>query len=171
MRGIVTLAAALALPDGVHGGAAFPYRDQVVAAAFAVVLGTLVLQGMTLRPLMRLLDLGDDGAVGVEVARARRATAEAAMLVLADDGSAAGTALRIEYQARLTRAAGTGLPGDAAADTAAGLLGLLRAAIAAERRALFELRASQVIGDDAFHVLEEELDWAEVSARRRDAGA
>ena len=46
MRGIVSLAAAMALPP------AFPYRDLIVLTAFAVVLGTLVIQGLTLKPLL-----------------------------------------------------------------------------------------------------------------------
>ena len=50
MRGIVTLAAALALPTGGRADPPFPYRDLVLFTAFAVVLGTLVVQGMTLRP-------------------------------------------------------------------------------------------------------------------------
>ncbi len=50
MRGIVSLAAALALPP------AFPYRDLIVLTAFAVVLGTLVIQGLTLKPLLRALE-------------------------------------------------------------------------------------------------------------------
>ena len=62
MRGIVTLAAALALP------AAFPFRDLIVLTAFSVVLGTLVIQGLTLKPLLRALDLQDDDPVGHEVA-------------------------------------------------------------------------------------------------------
>ena len=55
MRGIVTLAAALALPDGSGGAPAFPYRDLIVLTAFAVVLGTLVVQGLTLRALVMML--------------------------------------------------------------------------------------------------------------------
>jgi CPA1 family monovalent cation:H+ antiporter len=54
MRGIVSLAAAMALPS------AFPYRNLIVLTAFAVVLGTLV---MTLKPLLRALDLHDDDPV------------------------------------------------------------------------------------------------------------
>ena len=65
MRGIVSLAAALALP------AAFPFRDLIVLTAFSVVLGTLVLQGLTLKPLLRALDLQDDDPVGREVGAAR----------------------------------------------------------------------------------------------------
>ena len=62
MRGIVTLAAALALP------AAFPFRELIVLTAFAVVLGTLSIQGLTLKPLLRALDLQDDDPVGRESA-------------------------------------------------------------------------------------------------------
>ena len=65
MRGIVSLAAAMALP------AAFPYRDLIVLTAFSVVLGTLVIQGLTLKPLLRALDLHDDDPVGREVSAAR----------------------------------------------------------------------------------------------------
>jgi CPA1 family monovalent cation:H+ antiporter len=54
MRGIVSLAAALALP------VAFPYRDLIVLTAFAVVLGTLVIQGLTLKALLRALALQDE---------------------------------------------------------------------------------------------------------------
>jgi monovalent cation/hydrogen antiporter len=61
MRGIVTLAAALALPDG-SPSQAFPYRDLIILCAFCVVLFTLVVQGMTLRPLLLWLRLGDEAS-------------------------------------------------------------------------------------------------------------
>src|SRR3954451_3324638 len=67
MRGTVTLAAALALPAGGDGGSPFPYRDLILVTAFSVVLGTLVIQGLTLRPLLLWLRLEDDGAVEREV--------------------------------------------------------------------------------------------------------
>ena len=73
MRGIITLAAALALPAG--EGAAFPYRDLIVLTAFAVVIGTLVVQGLTLKPLIRLLRLEDDDPVGRGSGRSARAGA------------------------------------------------------------------------------------------------
>ena len=71
MRGIVSLAAALALPQG------FPYRDLIVLTAFAVVLGTLVVQGLTIKLLLRALDLHDDDPVGREVRAARERALEA----------------------------------------------------------------------------------------------
>jgi CPA1 family monovalent cation:H+ antiporter len=65
MRGILSLAAAMALP------AQFPYRDLIVLIAFSVVLGTLAIQGLTLKPLLRALDLNDDDPVGRELNAAR----------------------------------------------------------------------------------------------------
>jgi Na+/H+ antiporter len=163
MRGIVTLAAALALPDGVHGPVAFPYRDLILFCAFAVVLGTLVVQGMTLSPLIRVLQLEDDGEVDREVRLARAETARAALDAV--DGSGSGEEmvqlLRRRYQERLQRAeervAAPGENGESAYLTAQ------RRAQAAQRRRLSELRATGVIGDDAFHRVEEELDWADVN--------
>jgi hypothetical protein len=153
MRGIVTLAAALALP------AAFPARDLIVFSAFCVVLGTLVLQGMTLRPLLRRIRLPRDSSVEREGALARTEAARAALEAL--DGqreSDAGRLLRQVYEARL---AAHGAPVDPT-----GLVELRRRALAAERTRLADLRRSGAIGDDAFHMIEEELDWAQAEAGR-----
>ncbi len=168
MRGIVTIATALALPTG--AGKEFPYRDLILFTAFCVVLGTLVLQGLTVTPLMRLLGVEPDDAVEREVRLARIESLRAALAetTSAGDGDEMVALLRRKYQARLRRAeAGQDLedlPGDASYGD------ILRRAQAVERRTISHLRATGVIGDDAFHLVEEELDWAEVSAeaqRRR----
>ncbi len=99
MRGIITLAAALALPDG--PGAEFPYRDLIVLTAFAVVFGTLVVQGLTLKPLIRLLRLEDDDPVGREVDAARGRALEAALSAVGKDRSPAAEAVRLELSAHL----------------------------------------------------------------------
>jgi Na+/H+ antiporter len=169
MRGIVTLAAALALPDG-GPGAAFPHRDFILFTAFCVVLGTLVIQGMTVPPLMRALALKDDGSVDREVLLARAATARAGLAAVdatGGDGEMVSF-LRRKYAARLRQAeAADGGPDDPEADGWRELGGVQRRAQAEERRALSELRADGVIGDDAFHRVEEELDWSEVNAQAR----
>jgi CPA1 family monovalent cation:H+ antiporter len=167
MRGIVTLAAAMALPDGADG-TVFPHRDLILFCAFAVVLVTLVLQGMTLRPLMAWAGLEDDGSVDREVRLARAETARAALKVL--DGphpSPSLETLRREYEARIRL--GDGGPQEArpAAQSGATLAEALRRAVAAQRRALVELRARSIIGDDAFHVAEEEIDLLELTADER----
>ena len=150
MRGIVTLAAALALPVGPPS---FPHRDLIVFSAFCVVLTTLVLQGLTLGALMQGLGLHDDGTVEREIGIARAETARAALRAL--DGQPAAGILRNEYQARLR----AGPDGSLAA--------LQRRATAAQREALTDLRARQIIGDDAFHVLEEEIDLLDLTADTR----
>src|SRR5262249_41889044 len=83
MRGTVTLAAALALPTGGDGVPPFPYRDLILVTAFGVVLGTLVLQGLTLRPLLLRLRLKDDGSVDREARLARVETLRAAVAAAA----------------------------------------------------------------------------------------
>jgi len=175
MRGIVTLAAALALPEG--GSAGFPYRDFILFTAFSVVLGTLVVQGMTVGPLMKLVALRDDGSVDREVQLARAETARAALAAVdgtMGDGAAGGGAaemvgfLRRKYQARLLRAEqGEDALDPAEADGWRDFGGVQRRAYAEERQRLSDLRARGVIGDDAFHRVEEELDWAEVNAESR----
>ncbi len=152
MRGIVTLAAALALPEG------FPYRDLILLTAFAVTLVTLVLQGMTLRWLLEWLGLPDDGGVEREVALARTATAKAALAALRE--APPGRAVEVlerEYIARLKPAEGGGED----------LAGLQRQAVAAQRRVLSDLRSRGTIGDDAFHVIEEEIDLLDITADPR----
>ncbi len=155
MRGIVTLAAALALPDG---GAPFPHRDLIVFCAFCVVLSTLVIQGATLRPLLKLLGLRDDGSVARELETARAETSRAAIQALESKGSSADVEiLRREYQARMR-------PGSTAPES---LADLQQHAALAQRRALVDLRARSVIGDDAFHAAEEEIDLIELTASSR----
>jgi CPA1 family monovalent cation:H+ antiporter len=152
MRGIVTLAAALALPDG---EAPFPGRDLILFTAFVVVLGTLVLQGLTLRPLLLWLDLRDDEPVERETVLARQAALRAALASLDGDSSPAAKALRLEYEQFRTAVEG---------NAAGALSQLRRQAVDAARHELAALRDNDTIGDDAFHRVEAELDRAELYA-------
>ncbi len=162
MRGIVTLATALALPDG-SPASGFPFRDLILLSAFAVVLGTLVVQGLTLRPLMQLLPLPRDDQVHQEIRHARNRAAEAALAALDENGSWVPVDRRAEYARRgEAEEAGPECAGDADPAQA-----LRRRALGAERRTIAHLRQSGEIGDDAFHVLEEELDWLEMYIERR----
>ena len=80
MRGVVSLAAALAVPLTVAGGASFPDRDLILFLTFCVILVTLVVQGLSLPLLLRLLGVvEEDGAEVREEARARFQALEAAM--------------------------------------------------------------------------------------------
>jgi Na+/H+ antiporter len=153
MRGLVTLATAFALPFD------FPGRDPIVLTAFCVVLGTLVLQGMTLKPLLRLLDLAPDRSLEQEVSRARVAVMQAALDSLDDDPSPAAAAVREQYAAARAVAKNADDP-QAATDYDE----LRLRAIASQRRALDRLRAEGRISDETYHRLQEEIDWAELDA-------
>jgi len=157
MRGIVSLAAALALPS------AFPYRELILLTAFAVVLGTLVIQGLSLKPLLRALDLHDDDPVGRELRAARDRAWRAGLASLAHDSSSVGDAVRQEFTRHLTYATADH---DALDATRSEHRALRRAALHAARQTVFAMRASDEIGDDAFHRIEEELDWLEMAGRR-----
>lgn len=166
MRGIVTLAAALALPDG-GPSTAFPYRDLIVLCAFCVVLTTLVVQGMTLRPLLAWVGLKDDGTVHREIQLARAETARAALRVLEGHESRPAVGeLRRAYEARM-RINKEPLNDEPHDHGDAHLGELQQRAVAAQRAALNDLRERSIIGDDAFHATEEEIDLLELAADER----
>jgi NhaP-type Na+/H+ or K+/H+ antiporter len=157
MRGIVTLAAALALPEG------FPFRDLITLTAFSVVLGTLAIQGLTLAPLLRALDLRDDDPVGREVSAARERALRAGLAKLDDDQSPVAEAVRQEFIAHL--GADDAGPGEA---RRVDHVDIHRQAIDAAREAVLAMRASDEIGDDAFHQMEEKLDWIEMAGGAKE---
>jgi CPA1 family monovalent cation:H+ antiporter len=162
MRGIVTLAAALALPEG------FPGRDLIVLTAFLVVLGTLLIQGLTLKPLLRALNLRDGDPVAREEHMARERMLEAVYVQLPAGRSPAVDLVRNELKVRLgqrDRGDGSRAAFGAEYDTE------YRAALRAARQSLLAMRDSSDIGDDAFHTLENDLDWLEVSDPLRAANA
>jgi CPA1 family monovalent cation:H+ antiporter len=177
MRGAVSLAAALALPRD------FPERDLMIFLTFAVILATLVGQGLTLPMLLRRLGVSaaDDGEVAREHAIARGAANEAALRTLgrlADDwpdhrplidrvvedvrhrashqpiGAVAGDAG--------TRADGTGGPVSGEDTERHEHLAILGAVIAAQREAVIRLRDVGDIGDEVLRRIERELDLEEL---------
>jgi monovalent cation/hydrogen antiporter len=160
MRGIVSLAAALALPS------AFPYRDLIVLTAFSVVVGTLVIHGLTLKPLLRALDLQDEDPVGHEVSLARERALRAGLASFAHETSPVADALRQEFTTHLTQADPDGGAEGAwrSVHTA-----LHRGAVDAARRTVLAMRANDEIGDDAFHRVEEELDWLDMAGGGKEA--
>jgi monovalent cation/hydrogen antiporter len=152
MRGIVSLAAAMALP------AAFPYRDLIVLTAFSVVLGTLAIQGLTLKPLLRALNLRDEDPVSREVSAASEHALRAGLESFAHDQSMAAQVVRKELTARLAH----DRQDARTREIYAGRSEIYRGALQAARRAVLAMRANNEIGDDAFHRIEQELDWLEI---------
>jgi CPA1 family monovalent cation:H+ antiporter len=152
MRGFVTLATAIALP------ASFPQRDLVVLTAFFVVLATLVVQGLTLVPLVRLLKLNDGDSLKHEVATGRCRLASAALKAL--DGRAGAEADNIRHAYLVQRDALKTSRG-VRASRIRRELGL--SAVRAQREELERMRADETIGANTYLLLQEELDWHELT--------
>ena len=149
MRGLVTLATSFALP------ADFPGRQVIVLSAFIVVLGTLILQGFTIRPLIAILRIQPDQSLDAEVAKTRRAMLDAALAELAQESGQAADAVRAEFGAARQATVDRSRP-VSDYDT------LRRRALQAQRLALIEWRREGRLLDDAYHLLEDELDRAEL---------
>lgn len=152
MRGIVTLAAAMAIP------ADFPNRDFIQLTAFVVVLGTLLLQGLTLGLVVRWMNFPPDAVVADEVVRARAGALKAALATLEGEYGEAADRLRMDYKDSLSATrAGRDI-------FATRFFALRRRSIEAARAELDRLRSAEIIGDDAFRTVEKELDWTDLSA-------
>jgi CPA1 family monovalent cation:H+ antiporter len=180
MRGGDSLVIALALPLKTAAGAPFPARELIIFLTFAVIFDTLVLQGLTLKPLLRWLGLRDGGELHDEEAHARRVAAEVGLERLDEEGRRDGVDpdalryLRRKYAARVDRwsardreAHGTGDPEHSAladrdgagAEREATSYRLLRTAmIDAERRAVVGLRDRGEIGDEVLRRVQRDLD-------------
>jgi CPA1 family monovalent cation:H+ antiporter len=169
LRGIVSLAAALALPVAVDGVGDFPHRDLIIFITFGVILATLVGQGLTLPLVIRGLGLhGDDiEEKEEEVARLQLANAALSRLqVLAITNEDAGDLIervREPYEQRLRyfgpRRRGIVTPdGDVIPRTTDEVT---RVALQAEREMLVRLRDDGLIGDDVLRKIQNELDLQE----------
>jgi CPA1 family monovalent cation:H+ antiporter len=166
MRGAVSLAAALALPLETNAGAPFPGRDLIVFLTFAVILATLVGQGLTLPVLIRGLGLEDDGSEDREDAKARIHVAEAALArleeLVEEEWVREDTAERVRgaYRFRTNRFRARLDDGDDGALELRSLdyQRLLRELLDAERQALVELRRSGVISNEVWLRVERDLD-------------
>jgi len=164
MRGIVSLAAALALPLALADGTPFPYRDVIIFFTFVIIAVTLVLQGLTLPVLIRRLHVGVDWSLREERANARNAMSRAATGAI--DALAHRESVAPDLAGRISaefseKNAAAG-PGSQAAENEAGTAGWLRrAAIRAERQELIRIWRDKQISDDVLHEFEEELDYKE----------
>jgi CPA1 family monovalent cation:H+ antiporter len=166
MRGAVSLAAALALPLETDAGAAFPGRDLILFLTFAVILATLVGQGLTLPLIIRLLRLEEDGKDEREDAKARIHAAEAALArleeLIDEEWVREDTAERMRgaYRFRTNRFQARLDDGDDGSieSRSQDYQRLRRELLDAERRALIELRRSGMISNDVWLRVGRDLD-------------
>ena len=169
MRGAVALAAALAIPLTVEGGAAFPDRNLLIFLTYAVILATLVLQGLTLAPLIRWLGIEDDGLDDREELGARMHAAAAAIArvkeLAEEDWVNDDTAQRLrglyDFRRRRFEELKHGNGDGSIHERSASYQRLLHEVIAAERIALLDLRNQGRITDEVMRRVERDLDLEE----------
>jgi CPA1 family monovalent cation:H+ antiporter len=179
MRGGDSLVIALALPLTTGSGSPFPARDLIVFVTFAVIFVTLVLQGLSLGPVIRALGLAGDTRDEAEEAHARRVSAEAGLERLAALGERDGANPEVvrylrrrrsqrarRWAARDRKRHGARDPEHRALESEAGAAEqasasyrqLRRAMIDAEREAVIDLRDRGVISDEVMRRVQRDLD-------------
>jgi hypothetical protein len=167
MRGVVSLAAALAVPLTLSDGSAFPGRDYILFITFCVILATLVLQGLSLPTLIRRLGVLDDGLAILEERTARLKANEAALAYLAEVEDQFPPnlleRLRGEYDDRIRQLE---VCANAGGNHSPGLITpsyqrLQQDALSVERRTIIQLRNEYVINDEVLRRIQNDLDHAE----------
>lgn len=165
MRGVVSLAAALALPTDVPG------RDLILLLTFAVIFATLVGQGLTLPVLIRRLGIGDEGTAAHEELHAREASVMAALQRL--EGLATEwpghleliDQMRSRFQHTTEHLEHDHEAGEVPMDQEQIEHAAIRTAVIdAQRLAVIDLRDRGVISDEAMRLVERELDLEELRA-------
>jgi CPA1 family monovalent cation:H+ antiporter len=163
MRGIVSLATALALPRALADGSPFPYREEILVVTMCVIVLTLVVQGLTLAPLIRAFAFPPERTHHAEARLARLEAARRGAETLedlsrepwADPSDVAWLRTELRDRARLLEHH-DGEP--------AGRRRLRAEMLRAERRMLVRLRNEGAISDDVLRDLEQELDFEAVRA-------
>lgn len=167
MRGILSLAAALAIPHAIGGGESFPARDLIVFLTFSAIVITLLVQAVTLRPLMRAIGLENDAAELPGETAARREMAVAALKALrrsareATHGAAAAAALRAltdQYRAEAPTDVASYDPAAQEARREA-----QKEIVVAQQRRLLLMRNRGMVSDEVFLRLQRELDHVALS--------
>jgi monovalent cation/hydrogen antiporter len=176
MRGVISLAAAIALPQTFANGTPFTQRSMIIFLAFSAILVTLVLQGFTLPPLIRVLGLaGASTSHSTEEGEARRTILTAALQYLEDARENAKTELVEVYDdlSQHYRARLASLKEDSSADGLAApmfynqYLEVSRKLLKIERQTAIQLRNERRISDELLRDLEHELDLSESKFAKR----
>jgi len=163
MRGIVSLAAALALPLTLGDGTSFPFRSEILVITMVVIVMTLIVQGLTLAPIIRAMNFTPETSHHAEMRLARKETTRRALEALEDLSRESGVDRRdIDW---LTREMKERLAeSDHQGGSAAGRGRLRLETITVQRRMLVRLRNEDAISDEVLRELEQELDLEAIRA-------
>ncbi|MDI6518415.1 Na+/H+ antiporter [Streptomyces coelicoflavus] len=178
MRGVVSLAIAFSIPLTVHGGEPFPERNLILFLTFTTVIGTLVVQGVSLPPLIRLLKFpardarAETLAEANAQAQASRVADERLDALLADERNTLPVPLADRLRTVLERRRNAvwerlgqvnPVTGETVDDT---YRRLSREMISAEREVFVRLRDGRYIDDEMLRTLLRRLDLEEAAAYR-----
>jgi Na+/H+ antiporter len=169
MRGVLALAAAISVPETLANGQPFGPRNLIVFLAFCVILVTLVLQGLSLPPLIRALGLAGETGMEPEERYARKVALREALEFLeekrrerGEESSHAYVDLIDKYEHRLADI-DEKVPsqGGNKKETYRQMLALADEAVKTERRTIIRLRDEGLISDDVLRTMEREMDLEE----------
>jgi CPA1 family monovalent cation:H+ antiporter len=176
MRGADSLAAALAIPFVLSDGAPFPGRNLILLLTFCVIFGTLVLQGLTLSPLVRWLQIVDDRITEKEERLARLKANQAALARLDAMESVNRTKpeaverLRSEYVDRIRQLSSQSPQKEAVTSLfSPDFEQLAWDALQTERDTVIQLRNEEAISDQALRRIQRDIDLAEARLQRPSA--
>jgi CPA1 family monovalent cation:H+ antiporter len=173
LRGADSLAGALAIPLVLANGQPFPGRDLILLLTFCIIFATLVLQGLSLAPLVRLLKIKDDRVTEKEERLARLKANEAALARLEEIASSkrarpkAVERLRSEYEDRI-RQLRCEIPNEESISRlfSEDFEELAREVLQTERDTVIQLRNEEAINDQALRRIQRDIDLAEARLRR-----
>jgi len=173
MRGSISLALAIALPLTTNAGRPLPRREELIAITFAVIVVTIVVQGLSMPAVLRWSGLEPDPAQAYEEALASRAAFQRALALLHGIAAALGVpdtvrdGLAAEYRAEADKLTST-MDDTTRSIRSTGIAEvdwerrLRRAAIPAKRDAVLTLRHAERIDDAAFERIQARLDTEEI---------
>jgi len=165
MRGVVSLAAALALPLMIEGSKPFPNRDLIIFLTFCVIFSTLVLQGLTLRPLIKWMGVKTDGSEHEHEQKARMQIASSVIEHIEENLSLGMSdevlnQIKSKYEMRIERLR----PEQARkmnSEQIEQFHQLQKDLLQIERKMVIDLRRKGAIGDEVLRKIEYELDLEE----------
>jgi len=166
MRGGDSLVTALALPEGIKG------RDLIVSVTFGVILATLLVQGLTLSPLVRILRLPTDRSLDAEESLARRhmtAAGDSHLATVAEEGMVPAHVVERVRRRHVERSEQRIDLNDEQDKKVAEIVSdVERALIATQRRSVVKLQREGVIDDAVLRLIERELDLEELALEDDD---
>jgi monovalent cation/hydrogen antiporter len=167
MRGADSLAGALAIPFVLANGQPFPGRDLILLVTFGVIFGTLILQGLTIKPLVGWLGIVDDHAIDKEERLARLRANEAALARIEDLGASGHSRpesierLRSEYADRIRQLSKQSKEESVRHLYSRDFEDLAREALQTERDTVIALRNEESINDEVLRRIQHDIDLAE----------